>query len=154
MNLEMLCVGRPRDAAASALHDRYAERIRRLGVDYRTLHVAEVRADGKYSEDHVRKREAGLLLERLPAGRRVIALDRSGRTQDSESLARSLGKWVPPRATFIIGGPLGLHPSVRDRAEACWALSALTLPHELARVLLAEQLYRALTILRRIPYHK
>lgn len=154
MRILVLCVGKPRDSAAIEWHDRYAERIRRLGVTYRTRHVAEVRSDGRYSEDHVRQREAASLLEGLSPRERMIALDRLGRTLDSESVAESIQRWITPGATFVIGGPLGLHPRVRDRAEICWALSSLTLPHELARVVLAEQLYRALTIVKRIPYHK
>ena len=65
---------------------------------------------------------------------------------DSRELSRLLERWATPRATFVIGGPLGLEREFSAEAGARWSLSALTFPHELARVLVAEQLYRALTI--------
>ena len=154
MKVVVLSVGKPRDTDAALLHDRYAERIRKLGVAYQTRFVPETKSDGKYSADHVRQRETGSLLERLGSGGKVIALDRTGAMLDSEALSRSIQRWLTPEATFVIGGPLGLHPELLQRADSCWSLSALTLPHELARVVMAEQIYRALTILKRIPYHK
>ena len=154
MKIRLVAVGKPRDAEAIALHDRYAERIRKLGVTYETDWVQEVRPGGRYSDEHVREREGRLLAEKLGDRGTTIALDRRGRSLASEELSRQLEGWARPRATFLIGGPLGLAPSVVERADSSWSLSELTLPHELARVVLAEQLYRALTLLRGIPYHK
>lgn len=156
MRFRLLLVGKPRDRQAALLHDDYAGRIRRLGVGFETNWVAEVRPGGRFSEEHALEREAGLLLERAGAKGRgsEIALDRGGRLLDSRELSRRIERWAVPRATFIIGGPLGLHESVLRRADAVWSLSPLTLPHELARVIVAEQLYRALTLLRGLPYHK
>jgi len=154
LKIRLLSVGRPRDREAVALHDRYAERLTRLGVEYRTLWIREVRPGGQYTDEHVREREARALLERVDPGERVVALDRRGRGFDSEELAGEVGRWARPAATLILGGPLGLEATVLGRAETCWSLSPLTLPHELARVVVAEQLYRALTLLRGLPYHK
>lgn len=154
MRLRLLSVGRPRDAEASRLHDRYAERMRRLGLRYESLWVPEVQPSGKYSDDHVREREAGHLRERLDRPGKVIALDRRGTMLDSESLSRRLPGWASPQGTLLLGGPLGLHPTLLDEVDERWSLSALTLPHELARVVVAEQVYRALTLIRGVPYHK
>ena len=154
MRIRLLAVGKPRDAAAITLHDRYAERIRKLGVEYRTEFVPEIRAGGRYSDAHVREREGRLLTDKLTDRGTTIALDRRGRSLSSESLSERLQGWSTPVASFVIGGPLGLSDEFRDRADVSWSLSELTLPHELARVVLAEQLYRALTLLRGIPYHK
>jgi len=154
VNLRLLSVGRPRDPETGALHDRYAERIRRLGVDYRCSWVAEVRAGTRYSDAHVRQREAEGLRRALGPRAAVVAVDPRGREIDSRSLARRLERWATREATFVVGGPLGLDAELCDSAEWVWSLSRLTFPHELARVLVAEQLYRALTILRGIPYHK
>jgi 23S rRNA (pseudouridine1915-N3)-methyltransferase len=154
VRIRLLLVGKPRDAEAGALHDRFAERIRRLGVDYVTEWVPEVRPGGRYSDAHVREREGRSLTDRLDGRGTSIALDRQGTSLSSEELSRRIETWATPRATFLIGGPLGHAPSVLERADAVWSLSRLTLPHELARVVLAEQLYRALTLLRGIPYHK
>lgn len=150
----LLQVGRPRDPEAGALHDRYAERIRHFGVEYRVESVPEVRAGGRYSDAHVREREARALLDKLPRNGTVIALDPAGSTIDTRQLADRIERWSSPRGTFLIGGPLGLHARVTERADFVWSLSPLTFPHELARVILVEQLYRSLTLKRGVPYHK
>jgi len=151
MKIHLLVVGKPRDPHACALHDRYAERITKFGVGYESAFVAEVATTGKYSDDHLREREARQLLARLDDPGQVVALDPRGRTLTSEELAGRLERWASPKATLVVGGPLGLHRSLLDRADELWSLSSLTLPHELARVVVVEQLYRALTLLRGIP---
>ncbi len=153
MRILLFSVGKPRDRALSALHDDYASRIRRLGAEYESRWVAEVRLTGRFSEAHVREREARAILADLSAGGRVIALDRSGRQVSSRQLAAKIERWATPRATLIVGGPFGLGTAVLERADERWSLSALTFPHEMVRVIVAEQIYRALTIARRVPYH-
>jgi len=138
----------------SALHDEYAERIRRLGVRYEAAWVPEVRAGGRYSNDHVRERESRALLEARDGGAGLIALDRGGLAMTTEDLASRIETWLTPRGEIVIGGPLGLHAILLDAADHRWSLSPLTFPHELVRVIVAEQLYRALTLSRRLPYHK
>jgi 23S rRNA (pseudouridine1915-N3)-methyltransferase len=154
MKLRVLSVGKPRDPEACAMYDRYGDRIVRFGVGFESIWVPEVKSGGRYSDDHVREREARLLIDRLAGQGHVIAVDPGGRGHTSEQLARHLARWAEPAATFVIGGPLGLHETLLSRADAAWSLSSLTLPHELARVLVGEQLYRGLTILRGVPYHK
>ena len=136
------------------MHDRYAERISQLGVRYATEWVAETAAGGRFTEKHAREREGRELLDKLEGAGRVIALDRHGASLTSPELAQRLERWATPRVTLVVGGPLGLDPAVTERAESGWSLSRLTFPHELARVLVAEQLYRSLTLLRGHPYHK
>jgi 23S rRNA (pseudouridine1915-N3)-methyltransferase len=154
VQLRLLSVGKPRGAECIRLHDDYGARIARLGVDYASLWVRETRPGGRYDDDEVRRREGRELLSRLEGPGGVVALDRKGEAWTSERLASNLERWSPRGMTFVIGGPTGLHREVVDRAERVWSLSALTFPHELARVLVAEQLYRALTILRGFPYHR
>jgi 23S rRNA (pseudouridine1915-N3)-methyltransferase len=155
MTIRLLSVGRPREPHAIALHDGYAERLRRLGFDYRAESVPDVRG-GKYSADHVRELEARALERRLGDRRcvTVIALDPAGEMLDSPRLARRLERWSPRGVTLVIGGPTGLHEGLVERADGAWSLSRLTFPHELVRAIVAEQLYRAATLLRNIPYHK
>jgi 23S rRNA (pseudouridine1915-N3)-methyltransferase len=154
VRLRLLSVGKPRDPEACKLHDRYGERISRFGVDYESIWVAETSPGGRYSDEHVREREARRLIDRLAGRGSVIAVDAGGRDYSSIELSQRVERWANPAATFIIGGPLGLHESVRSRADAVWSLSPLTFPHELVRVLVSEQLYRAVTLLRGVPYHK
>lgn len=135
------------------LFEDYAERVRKFGVRWDGVAVAEVTAGGRYTPSHATEREARTLIDRLERGT-VIALDREGASWTSEQIAERLESWATPCAQFVIGGPNGLHRTVLARADVTWSLGALTLPHELARVVVAEQLFRAMTILRGVPYHR
>ena len=86
----------------------------------------------------------------------LIALERRGRPIDTDGMAVALEEWLQQGrdVAFLIGGPEGLAPDCLQRAERQWSLSALTLPHAMVRVLLAEQLYRAFSILQNLPYHR
>lgn len=150
----VLSVGKPRHSLLDRVHDDYAERIRRFRVAYDDRFVPETRPGGRMDDRHVREREANALLGALPDVGTVVALDPAGSVLDSEGLARRLERWAAPAAVFVLGGPLGLGGALLDRADFRWSLSRLTFPHELARVLVAEQLYRAITLLRGVPYHK
>ena len=104
----------------------------------------------------IRQREGERILAAAD-GHRLIAFDLGGRDLTSVELAERVQQWeeqAPQRTAFVIGGAEGLSPAVRERAEQSLALGAMTLPHQLARVVVAEQLYRALTISRGLPYHR
>jgi 23S rRNA (pseudouridine1915-N3)-methyltransferase len=154
VRLRLLTVGRPRDAAAAGLHDDYAARLVRLGVQYRSDSVPGERAGGRFSDAHVQEREARALLAALDRKEALIALDPGGSEWSSEELARLVEGWGTPAGCLVVGGPLGHHPDLLARAAVRWSLSRLTFPHELVRVLVAEQLYRAVAILRGLPYHR
>lgn len=100
--------------------------------------------------------EGQRLLKAIPAGAHVIALDPGGRTLSTEALAEQLDGWQQDSrdVVFLIGGPDGLTEDCLARSNARWSLSKLTFPHMLVRVILAEQLYRAWSILRNHPYHR
>ena len=156
MRVCLLVVGKPRDADFDRLYQRYTSRIRKFGVTWDDAWVPETRAGGRYSDAHVREREAAALLSRVGDDGRgtLVALDPRGEPCTSPALARRVEGWMRPRLTLVVGGPLGLDPGVREKADATWSLSPLTFPHELARLIVAEQIYRALTIARGLPYHK
>lgn len=128
----------------------------RRAAKYWPLEIAEVRAEPARSRstDEVRRLEGARLLER--ASGVIVALDERGRSMSTEVFAR----WMTDRRdraedlTFLIGGAFGLDAAVRDRASLVLSLSPWTVPHEMARLILAEQLYRAGTIQRGEPYHK
>lgn len=152
MTLLILAVGRLRTAYRE-LCDDY---LRRLGR-YVRVEEAEVReASRAPTVIAQREEEAARLRQRLPGGGTVVALAREGSSWTSEELARRVDGWrVAARPlVFVLGGSHGLAPGFLASASARWSLGPLTLPHELARVLVAEQLYRAFTILRGEPYHK
>lgn len=104
----------------------------------------------------VQAEEGQRLLKAIPNGAHVIALDPRGRSLDTETLAMRLEEWQQERrdVVFLIGGPEGLNDACLARSNERWSLSKLTFPHMLVRVILAEQLYRAWSILRKHPYHR
>jgi 23S rRNA (pseudouridine1915-N3)-methyltransferase len=153
MRLVVAVVGRPRDSDLASAIRRYETRAAR----YWPIDVREVREESARgtSPDAVRDKESERLLT-AAAGSRVIACDERGDSLTS----RQFAEWLQEArertrdVTFVIGGAYGLAQSVRDAADRVLKLAPWTLPHELARLVLAEQLYRAGTILRREPYHK
>ncbi len=154
MRLRVFVVGRLKDPSIRDACERYAERIRR----YLSFEICEVREAGHSDRDapHARRVEATALQRAVPPGNRVIALTRIGIALDSEALAERVATWQaePRDVAIIVGGAHGLDRSIVDVADDTLSLSAMTLPHELARLVLFEQLYRACTILRGEPYHK
>ena len=154
MRARLICVGKPKNPHTNALYDNFEDRLSRLGLEFGNGWVAEERSGGRYSDVHVMERESRLLLAGLDKNTRLVVLDRRGKAHDSERLAALLERWVVPSATFVLGGPLGHHDVLLERADETWSLGPLTLPHELARVVAVEQIYRAMTLIRGVPYHK
>lgn len=132
----------------AAYRDRLPSRLR--------LELVEIPLPARRDPAVAMRREAEQLLSRLAPGEYVVALDERGEPWSSTELADRLSRWEQDhgRVALLVGGPDGLDPSVRQRAGACWSLSRLTLPHGLVRVLLAEQVYRAWSILNGHPYHR
>ena len=117
----------------------------------------ETRAGRYWKFNVVEVASEKLLLARLPERAEIVALTRTGCGMSSSALARYLHDHAlhsTPEVCFVIGGAFGLGSGILDRARKQWSLSEATLPHELARLVLAEQLYRAGTIIRNEPYHK
>ncbi len=154
MKILFLSVGKPKQPEATALFTEYSGRIRRMGLEVEARWVKDFSGEDRFSGEQSMELEAAALLNALPDRSRIIALDRSGTMMNSRQLASRIEDWTTPRGVFVIGGPLGLHRSFLAKADQCWSLSALTFPHDLARAVLSEQVYRALTLVRRIPYHK
>lgn len=153
MKLIVAAVGKPRNAALAAAIEHYETRAAR----YWPLEVREVRegAGRDTRAELVRETEAERLVSRVE-GASVVACDERGAAMTSSKFATFLQE-ARERArdvAFVIGGAYGLADSLRDRAQTRLALAPWTLPHELARLVLAEQLYRAGTIVRGEPYHK
>lgn len=153
MKLTLAAVGTPRTPGLARAIEEYEERARR----YFRLEVTEVSAAGGDDPERARRREAEALVRRVSGDLQVFALTREGKALTSGGLARHLDRMATygrPGAAFLLGGAHGLAPAVIDRADHRLSLSPMTLPHELARLVLTEQIYRAGTILRGEPYHK
>jgi len=107
--------------------------------------------------DQLKEAESNLLLSSVPQGGKIIALDERGKTPSSREFAELIGKWLDEGVqsiSFLIGGANGHAEKLRERADYKLSFGRMTLPHMLARVVLAEQIYRAKTILDGHPYHK
>ena len=157
MRIQIVAVGRLKAGLERDLYARYADRLsasgRALGITSIALHeIDESRA--RRAEDR-RAAEAQDFV-RLCGSDAIVALDERGRDMTSETFATWLGakRDAAVGVTFAIGGPDGLHPNWMTSAAMRLRFGAMTLPHGLVRVLLAEQLYRAVTILSGHPYHR
>jgi len=152
VDLWLLAVGKLRPAYRAACDDY----LRRLGR-HAKVHEVEVREAARAPTRAVQQaEEAKRLRDRIPDRARTVALARGGKGWSSADLAGRLERWEAegrPLA-FLIGGSTGLDGDLLRHADERWSLGPLTLPHELARVVVAEQLYRAGTIRRGEPYHK
>lgn len=152
MRLSLLSVGRLRDPACRDLCDEYAGRIARYGR-FERIEVRDARGE---TRERALAVESERLLGKLGGGLRAVTLDERGRTFTSRQLADWLDRHRSSGISelrFVVGGAWGLGDGVKARADESIRLSSLTFPHELARVVLLEQLYRAWTLLRGEPYH-
>jgi 23S rRNA (pseudouridine1915-N3)-methyltransferase len=136
----------------------YGEYVKRLPPEVR-VELVELKPEERgagMAVEKARSLEGGRILAALPRDSTVYALDEKGRPVTTQGLAVILAGWMrdATHPAFVIGGADGLSEAVKARADKLVSLSALTLPHGLVRVLLAEQLYRAWTILANHPYHR
>ncbi len=155
MQLSIVAVGTKMPAWVGAAVDDYA---RRLPGDWR-IEWREMRAEPRGASGHAgawTHREAERIRGALPAGARIVVLDERGRDLDTRQLALRIAAWREDTrpVAIVIGGPDGLDPALVRCADETLRLSSLTLPHPLVRVLLAEQLFRAWSILAGHPYHR
>lgn len=157
MRITIVAVGQRQPAWAQAAVDDY---LARFPADFK-VELKEVKAEprsGKGNEPVARlmAAEAERIRAAAPSGGRLVALDERGADWTTGTLAATLGRWRDEGAhpVFVIGGPDGLDEDLKRSAHTRLRLSSLTLPHALARVLLAEQLYRAWSVLANHPYHR
>jgi 23S rRNA (pseudouridine1915-N3)-methyltransferase len=159
MRIAVAAIGRMKQGPERDLVVRYLERAAASGrpLALTGFEVAESAESRAGSADLRKAEEARMLRAALPATGVTVALDERGRTLGSEAFARQLARWRDdgrPAATFLIGGPDGLDPALVRDADLTLSFSPLTWPHQLVRIMLAEQLYRVTTILSGHPYHR
>ena len=151
MRITLAAVGRAKAGPARDLYELYAERLTWQ------LALKEVEERRPLATSALKEREGELLLAAVPENARLIALDEAGRSLASADFARLIGRWRDEGIrdlAIVIGGAEGLSAVVRARADLVLALGAMTWPHMLVRGMIAEQLYRAETILSGHPYHR
>ncbi|PYS91545.1 MAG: hypothetical protein DMF64_11910 [Acidobacteria bacterium] len=153
MRLRLVWIGKTRNEHVRALVDDYMGRLAR----FVHCEVTELRESAATDERAILTEESKRITDALRVDAYVVLLDVAGRAWSSPELATELERWQMrglKEVAFVVGGHLGVAPELKARAGAHWSLSRLTLTHELARVLLVEQLYRAYTITRGLPYQK
>jgi len=154
IKISIVCVGKIKEKFFRDAIDEYSKRLSR----YSKLNIIEV-ADGASAvwEDQIREKEGVRILAKLPQDALIVTLEIAGRNYSSEEFAA----WIEDCSVrgkshicFVIGGSLGLHNSVCKRADLALSFSKMTFPHQLMRVILCEQIYRAFRIIQHEPYHK
>jgi len=155
MRVHVISVGRLslpflRDGVAD-----YASRISRY-LQFSQVELKEEKGGRSSDPGRLVEGEGNRILEKIPPGTFLVALDESGKALSSEGLADLFRRQMTlgnRDFTLVIGGPYGLSPEIKKRSDLVLSLSAMTLPHQMARLILLEQIYRAMTILRGEPYH-
>jgi 23S rRNA (pseudouridine1915-N3)-methyltransferase len=154
MRIRLVAVGHRQPVWIDSGCDEYVKRLPREW-DFQLVLLKTAPREGRAAADAVRA-EARAIEASMPAGWLRVALDERGRAMTTAELAGALRGWQQDArdVAFVIGGPDGLDPSVKSGAGLLLSLSAMTLPHGLARLLLVEQLYRAASLLSGHPYHR
>ena len=159
MRLLVISIGRLKQGPERELAERYRERFDDLGrkLGFRGLEIAEIPESRARDSATRMAEEAVAISAAIPAKSALVALDERGDNIDSAAFARHLGRWRDEQVAntiFIIGGADGLSPELRRMAKLTMAFGSATWPHQMVRVMLLEQIYRAATILSGHPYHR
>ncbi len=155
MHIRLLAIGDRQPAWVDAAFQSYVTRLpREWRFELET--IASAKRGKKTSPSRAIDAESRKLLAKLGADEQVVLLDERGRQMTSQALAACLSRWLANGRdlVFVVGGPDGVSEHCRERADVTWSLSELTLPHGLVRVLFAEQIYRAWSLLAGHPYHR
>jgi 23S rRNA (pseudouridine1915-N3)-methyltransferase len=159
VKLLLVAVGRLKAGPERELVGRYAERCVASGrnIGFSGFDMREIDESRARRPEDRKAEEAAAILGLLPAQAKIICLDERGRALSSADFARKLGDWRDSGAgtcALVIGGPDGLDPSLREKADLTLAFGAMTWPHQIVRALAAEQIFRSITILSGHPYHR
>jgi 23S rRNA (pseudouridine1915-N3)-methyltransferase len=159
MQLMVAAVGRLKTGPDRELAERYRDRVAKVGraIGFTALDVVEVRESPAQEAGRRVVEESIAVANVIPEAAAVVLLDRRGENLGSDALAGRLRAWRDNgcgSVCFLIGGAEGLGGALRDRADMVLAFGAATWPHQLVRIMLLEQIYRALTILAGHPYHR
>ncbi len=154
MNIEILFLGKTKDSFLAEGIEEYRKRL----SHYTTVQLKTIKCKKLQGSDvSIKEKEAELLLANVSVGSFLIALDSQGKEYDSLKFAERVDRWEMQnirQVSFLIGGPLGLAPSILNEAREKISLSRMTFTHDMVRLLLLEQLYRAYTIKAGEKYHK
>lgn len=155
MRIHLIAIGTRMPDWISQGFEEYSRRLPRH-LELKLVEVPAIARSRAGDVDRARREEGKKLLNRVPENARVVVLTEAGTTLSTRRLATSVEDWLDGGrdVVFLIGGADGLSADCIDRADERWSLSALTFPHQLVRVIVAEQLFRAWSIISHHPYHR
>ncbi len=155
MKILLICVGIMKEQPLKAMMEHYSGRIPHY-MPYETVVIPDLKASKGVTPEIQKSKEGEAILARTAPGDFVVLMDERGREMTSREFATFIDRkasTVSRNLVFVVGGPFGFSKAVYDRADMMLGLSKMTFTHEMARVLTAEQIYRAQTIIRGEPYH-
>jgi len=155
MQIQLICVGQKMPTWVTQGYEEYAKRLP-IQCQLQLIEIP-LRKRGKNADiSRMQNEEGEKMLAALPKNTHVIALDERGKQWNTQELSKRLDHWLQttPNLSLLVGGPEGLAAVCKTRATQTWSLSPLTLPHPLVRIVVAEQMYRAWTVLSNHPYHR
>jgi 23S rRNA (pseudouridine1915-N3)-methyltransferase len=155
MRINFICMGQKMPTWVQQGYQEYAKRL----PSQCELHLIEIPLTrrGKNADiTRIQQDEGKRMLTHIDRDSLVIALDERGKTWSTQQLSQQMNNWMQnyTQVALLVGGPEGLAPDCLQQAQQKWSLSALTLPHPLVRIVVAEQIYRAWTVINNHPYHR
>lgn len=155
MKINLLAVGTKMPAWVTQGYEEYSKRLPR-DCQLNLIEINPAKRGKTSQPEQWKKEEALRILAAIPDNHHVVALEVTGKSWSTEQLAEQMQSWMGDGrdVSLLVGGPDGLDASCLQRASQKWSLSAMTLPHPLVRIVLAEQVYRAWTVIQNHPYHR
>ncbi|MDC0127004.1 23S rRNA (pseudouridine(1915)-N(3))-methyltransferase RlmH [Methylophilaceae bacterium] len=152
MKIKIISIGNSSPKSIQDILFKYTSRF----VDHFKIELLEIKSEKKFKSVEQKKLQEAQKILKLVGTDFIVSLDENGSSCSSIGLSEKLSNWMQnfPKVTFIIGGADGLDKKIIEKSNWVWSLSELTLPHNLVKVILVEQIYRASTILNNHPYHR
>lgn len=155
MKIKLLMIGKTTDSRLAVLIEEYASRLKHY-ITFEQQVIPELKNVKNVGMEQQKEKEAALILSKIESSEDIILLDERGQNLSSVGFADFLSKKMlnsTRNLVFVIGGPYGFSPKVYEKAKFLLSLSSMTFSHQMIRLLFAEQLYRAMTIIKGEPYH-
>jgi len=155
MNISLITIGEKMPHWVNEAYQDYSKRLRQ-DCQLKLLDLPAIKRTKNADLAKIKDQESDKLIQAIPKGDWVVALEVKGQSWSTEKLSEKMSQWMQQgqHVSLLIGGPEGMNEQCRQRADQLWSLSQLTLPHPMVRVIVAEQLYRAWSIIKNHPYHR
>ncbi len=155
MKINLIVIGNKMPAWVNTGVTEYQRRLT-MDCKLNIIEITAIKRNKQSDLDKICEIEGQKIIKSIPKSNHIIALEVKGKNWSTEQLSTQMSQWMfsGQDVSLLVGGPEGLSQACRDKAHQLWSLSPLTLPHPLVRIILAEQLYRAWSILKNHPYHR